>query len=74
MISSILIAGVDKRTSPWSLEENKESRTEYGKGTCPVADGLFERTILLTIPSCLADQDEQDIIDAFDKVLTSDHD
>ena len=27
--------GVDKRNSPWSLEENRESRTEYGKGTCP---------------------------------------
>ncbi len=66
--------GVDKRNSPWSLEENKESRTEYGKGTCPIADGLFERTILLAIPSCLTDQDEEDIIHAFDKVLTSDHD
>ncbi len=66
--------GVDRKNSPWSLAENKESHTEYGKGTCPVADGLFERTILLAIPSCLTDQDEQDIIDAFDKVLASDHD
>jgi dTDP-4-amino-4,6-dideoxygalactose transaminase len=63
--------GVDKRNSPWSLVENKDSRTEYGKGTCPVADSLFERTILLAIPSCLTDRDEQDIIHAFDKVLTS---
>jgi len=66
--------GVDKRNSPWALAENRESHTEYGKGTCPVADGLFERTILLAIPSCLTDQDEQDIIHAFDKVLTSDND
>ncbi|HUV96964.1 MAG TPA: DegT/DnrJ/EryC1/StrS family aminotransferase, partial [Acidobacteriaceae bacterium] len=66
--------GVDKRNSPWTLAENRESHTEYGKGTCPVADGLFERTILLAIPSCLTDQDEQDIIHAFDKVLTSDND
>ena len=65
--------GVDKRNSPWSLAENRESRTEYGKGTCPVADSLFERTILLAIPSCLTNQDEQDITRAFDKVLTSDH-
>lgn len=62
--------GIDKRNSPWSLVENKDSRTEYGKGTCPYADNLFERTILLAIPSCLTDRDEQDIIDAFDKVLT----
>ena len=66
--------GVDKRNSPWSLAENSESRTEYGKGTCPVADDLFERTILLAIPSNLTEQDEQDILHAFDKVLTSDHD
>jgi dTDP-4-amino-4,6-dideoxygalactose transaminase len=65
--------GIDKRNSPWSLVENKDSRAEYGKGTCPVADGLFERTILLAIPSCLTDRDEQDIIHAFDKVLTSHH-
>lgn len=66
--------GVDKRNSPWSLIENKDSHTAYGKGTCPVADSLFERTILLAIPSCLTDGDEQDIIHAFDKVLTSYHD
>ena len=42
---------------------------DYGKGTCPVADSLFERSILLAIPSCLTRQDEDDIIRAFDKVL-----
>ena len=61
--------GVDKRNSPWSLAENKASQKEYGKGTCPYADSLFERTILLAIPSNLKDADEQDIIDAFEKVL-----
>jgi dTDP-4-amino-4,6-dideoxygalactose transaminase len=65
---------VDKRNSPWSLAENKDSRTEYGKGTCPVADSLFERTILLAIPSRLTDQDEQDIIHAFHKVMSHHHD
>ncbi|MES2221378.1 MAG: DegT/DnrJ/EryC1/StrS family aminotransferase [Acidobacteriota bacterium] len=61
--------GVDKRNFPWSLAENRDSRMEYSKGTCPVADSLFERTVLLAIPSCLTGQDEQDIIHAFDKVL-----
>ncbi len=61
----------DKRNSPWSLAENKNSHTDYRKGTCPVADSLFERTLLLAIPSCLTEQDEQDIIHAFHKVLTS---
>jgi dTDP-4-amino-4,6-dideoxygalactose transaminase len=61
--------GVDKRNAPWSLAENWESRSEYGKGTCPYADALFERTVLLAVPSSLTERDEQDIIDAFDKVL-----
>jgi len=54
---------------PWDLAENRGLVPEYGKGTCPVADSLFERSILLPIPSCLSDQDEDDIIRAFDKVL-----
>jgi 8-amino-3,8-dideoxy-alpha-D-manno-octulosonate transaminase len=61
--------GVDKRNSPWSLVENKDSHTEYKKGTCPHADSLFERSILLAIPSSLTDRDEQDIIQAFEKLL-----
>lgn len=61
--------GVDKRNSPWSLVENRDSHTDYKKGTCPYADSLFERTILLTVPSCLTERDEQDVIEAFEKVL-----
>ncbi|MFZ0746393.1 MAG: DegT/DnrJ/EryC1/StrS family aminotransferase [Terracidiphilus sp.] len=63
--------GVDKSRSPWSLFENRDSQTDYRKGTCPYADSLFERSILLAIPSCLTEGDERDIIDAFDKVLAS---
>ncbi|MGB8536928.1 MAG: aminotransferase class I/II-fold pyridoxal phosphate-dependent enzyme [Acidobacteriaceae bacterium] len=63
--------GVDRKRSPWSLVENSDSRTEYGKGTCPYADSLFERTCLLAIPSSLTTQDEDDIIAAFDKVLSA---
>lgn len=63
--------GVDRANSPWSLAENKESRTQYTKGTCPYADSLFERSSLLAVPSCLTRQDEDDIIAAFQKVLSS---
>jgi dTDP-4-amino-4,6-dideoxygalactose transaminase len=63
--------GVDRGNAPWSLAENSGSHTDYRKGTCPYADSLFERTNLLAIPSCLTDGDEQDIIDAFDKVLSA---
>jgi dTDP-4-amino-4,6-dideoxygalactose transaminase len=61
----------DKTGFPWNLAENKESKTQYGRGTCPNADSLFARSILLAIPSCLSDQDESDIIRAFEKVIGS---
>lgn len=67
--SLVYRTGVDKAKSPWSLAENRDSRTEYGKGTCPYADSLFERSCLLAIPSCLTTRDEDDIIAAFEKVI-----
>lgn len=69
--SLVYKTGVDKANSPWSLAENRESRTEYAKGTCPYADSLFERSILVAVPSCLTKQDEDDIIAAFQKVLSA---
>jgi dTDP-4-amino-4,6-dideoxygalactose transaminase len=60
---------VDKKGSPWKLSENQGSTASYHKGTCPVADSLFERSILLAIPSCLTERDEEDIVHAFRKVL-----
>jgi 8-amino-3,8-dideoxy-alpha-D-manno-octulosonate transaminase len=60
---------VDGRGFPWKLAENAGSKVSYEKGSCPVADSLFERSILLPIPSCLTTRDEDDIIHAFDKVL-----
>ena len=54
---------------PWDLAENRGLVPEYQKGTCPVADSLFERSVLLPIPSCLSSRDEDDIIRAFEKVL-----
>lgn len=63
--------GIDKANTPWSLAENRGSRVEYAKGTCPYADSLFERSILLAVPSCLTRQDEDDIIAAFQKVLSA---
>jgi 8-amino-3,8-dideoxy-alpha-D-manno-octulosonate transaminase len=68
--SLVYKTSVDKANTPWSLAENKGSQTEYSKGTCPHADSLFERTTLLSIPSCLTKQDEDDVIAAFEKVLS----
>jgi 8-amino-3,8-dideoxy-alpha-D-manno-octulosonate transaminase len=61
---------VDGRGFPWNLAENAGLERQYGKGTCPAADSLFERSILIAIPSCLTERDEDDIVQAFRKVLT----
>jgi dTDP-4-amino-4,6-dideoxygalactose transaminase len=61
---------VDQRVFPWKLAENQGSQLSFTRGTCPVADSLFERSLLLAIPSCLTGKDEEEIIRAFDKVLS----
>lgn len=62
-------SSIDDRGFPWKLAENAGLERRYDKGTCPVADSLFERSIILAIPSCLVERDEKDIIQAFEKVL-----
>jgi len=69
IVSLVNKTSTDGRGFPWSLAENRDSQTEYAKGTCPFADSLFERSILLTIPSCLSEDDENDIMHAFGKVF-----
>jgi dTDP-4-amino-4,6-dideoxygalactose transaminase len=54
---------------PWNLAENRASQPRYERGTCPHADDLFDRSLLLAIPSCLSGEDELDIIRAFEKAL-----
>ncbi len=63
-------ASVDGNGSPWKLAENAGLERSYEKGACPTADSLFERSVLIAIPSCLKKQDEDDIIRAFNKVLS----
>ncbi|HEV2245087.1 MAG TPA: DegT/DnrJ/EryC1/StrS family aminotransferase [Terriglobia bacterium] len=62
-------ASVDGRGFPWELAENAASHPSYERGICPSADDLFERSIIIAIPSCLTAQDEDEIILAFEKVL-----
>ena len=70
-ISLVKHSSLDSHGFPWKLAENAGSEQEYSKGTCPTADSLFERSILIPIPSNLAKRDEDDIIRAFDKVLAA---
>jgi 8-amino-3,8-dideoxy-alpha-D-manno-octulosonate transaminase len=71
IVSLVNQTSIDGRGFPWGLAENQNSKPDYAKGTCPVADSLFERSILLAIPSCLTELDEDDIIHALRKVLAS---
>jgi dTDP-4-amino-4,6-dideoxygalactose transaminase len=70
IVSLVAKRSVDKLGFPWSLTENLGSAMRYEKGTCPVADSLFERSIIMSIPSCLTTQDESDVIRAFEKVMS----
>src|ERR1051326_4852420 len=69
IVSLVSKRSVDKAGFPWNLAENTGSKMRYEKGTCPMADSLFERSIIMSIPSCLSSDDEADIVHAFDKVL-----
>jgi 8-amino-3,8-dideoxy-alpha-D-manno-octulosonate transaminase len=69
IVSLVQRRSVDRNGFPWSLAENRDLVHSYDKGTCPVADSLFERSILIPIPSCLTSDDEDDIIKAFERVL-----
>ena len=70
ILSLVYRTSNDPSGFPWNLAENRDSLPRYDKGTCPQADDLFERSLLLAIPSCLSTQDESDIIDAFTTVLS----
>ena len=68
-VSLVNTSSVDGHGFPWNLAENQPLLRSYSKGTCPKADSLFERSILIAIPSCLTPKDEDEIIRAFEKVL-----
>ncbi len=65
-------ASVDRGGTPWNLAENREAAARYDRGTCPVADDLFDRSLLLAIPASLSKRDESDIVRAFKRVLGAD--
>jgi 8-amino-3,8-dideoxy-alpha-D-manno-octulosonate transaminase len=45
--------------NPWSLPANRESRQEYARGACPRSDELFERSVIVPVPSCLSRDQEK---------------
>jgi 8-amino-3,8-dideoxy-alpha-D-manno-octulosonate transaminase len=69
IVSLVRRRSTDHGGFPWNLSENTNSEMRYQKGTCPKADDLFERSIIMSIPSCLSSNDEEDITRAFQKVV-----
>ncbi|MFC1636316.1 DegT/DnrJ/EryC1/StrS family aminotransferase [Planctomycetota bacterium] len=45
--------------NPWSLPRNADSVFEYTRGTCPASDDLFDRSVIITIPSRLTTEQER---------------
>jgi 8-amino-3,8-dideoxy-alpha-D-manno-octulosonate transaminase len=45
--------------NPWNLAENNDGVYDYRKGACPASDALFERSVLLPVPSKLAPRQEE---------------
>ncbi len=57
--------------NPWKLAENAASVYEYQKGTCPVSDDLFARSVLIPIPSCLTEEQEDAAVEAIKAAATA---
>lgn len=56
--------------NPWDLEANCESVYTYTRGTCPVSDDLFARSILVPIPSRLTEAQEKAAAEAISAAVT----
>lgn len=62
---------IARRGLTWDLAANEGFVRDYSRGACPFADSLFERSILIPIPSCLTLKDKKDIVLAFEKSLSA---
>lgn len=60
-----------KNGYPWTASENSKSDPSYAKGTCPVAEDLFENEFLMNLHLCPPNTKEDviDIVKAINKVL-----
>jgi dTDP-4-amino-4,6-dideoxygalactose transaminase len=53
---------------PWSCPFNKESNTNYSADMLPQSNDIFDRSMMLTMPPLLTEEDEKDAITAIRKV------
>ena len=57
--------------NPWNLPENSGLEREYGRGACPKSDDLFDRSIIITVPSSLSADHESYMIDSIRRSLST---
>lgn len=62
--SLVEMAPLSPAGNPWSLPQNAGCHFAYAKGTCPTSDDLFERSVIITLPSRLTEKQEQDMAQA----------
>jgi 8-amino-3,8-dideoxy-alpha-D-manno-octulosonate transaminase len=70
-VSLLRRASAERGGYPWTHPSNQAVETHYEKGSCPTADSLFERSVIAPIPSRMSAEDEQDMLRAFEKVLSA---
>ena len=56
--------------NPWSLPQNVSIVRDYAKGACPQSDALFERSIIIPIPSRLSRSQEKAVVAGIRKAVT----
>ena len=56
--------------NPWSLPDNAQSSYNYAKGACPASDDLFERSILIAVPSRLTPEQERKMAGIIKKAVS----
>lgn len=56
--------------NPWTLPDNIDSNYNYAKGACPKSDDLFSRSLIIPVPSCLTEEQEQFAIKLIQKAVT----
>jgi 8-amino-3,8-dideoxy-alpha-D-manno-octulosonate transaminase len=56
--------------NPWSLPQNADSVYPYDKGTCPRSDALFERSVIITIPSRLTPEQEEQMVQIIEAAVS----
>jgi 8-amino-3,8-dideoxy-alpha-D-manno-octulosonate transaminase len=60
--------GVTTKECPWTCPFNKDSIADFSSNTLPISNDILDRSMMLTMPPLLTQQDEEDVIKAFQKV------